>query len=129
MPHQTNPLDTITHPSMAHGVHHQMAPSMPTSVSSMYQNSPYADQQPHESIHYQPMSQPQAAPQSMGYSAPQAYSQASAPPPVMTMTPPESEPSWRSDSVSNITDALGELKIDHTAVGEHELTLPAKTQS
>jgi hypothetical protein len=128
-PDEPSRHDYSRHPSMAHGVHHQMAPSMPTSVSSMYQNSPYADQQPHESIHYQPMSQPQAAPQSMGYSAPQAYSQASAPPPVMTMTPPESEPSWRSDSVSNIADALGELKIDHTAVGEHELTLPAETQS
>ena len=107
------------HPSMAHGMHHQMTPSMPTSVSGMYPNPPYADQHPQEPIHYQTMSQPQAVQQSMSYSAPQPYPQASAPPPAMTMTPPESEPAWRSDSVSNITDALGELKIDHTAVGEH----------
>jgi hypothetical protein len=44
----------------------------------------------------------------------------------MTMTPPESEPNWRSDSVSSITDALGELKIDHTAIGEQSLGLWGK---
>lgn len=115
-PHQ----DYSRHPSMVHGMHHQMAPSMPTPVSSIYQNSPYAEQHSHEPIHYQAMSQPQAVQQPMSYSAPQAYSQAPAPPPAMTMTPPESETAWRSDSVSNITDALGELKIDHTAVGEHK---------
>jgi hypothetical protein len=119
-PETPSPLDYPRHPSMAHGMHHQMTPSMPTPVSGMYQNSPYGDQQPQEPIHYQNMSQPQAVQQSMSYSAPQPYPQASAPPPAMTMTPPISEPAWRSDAVSNITDALGELKIDHTAVGEHE---------
>lgn len=54
----------------------------------------------------------------MSYAPQQAYSQAPAPPPTMTMTPPESEPNWRTDSVANLTDALGELKIDHTAIGE-----------
>ena len=111
--------DYQRHPSIAHGMHHQMAPSMSTPVSGMYQTSPYAEQQSQEAIHYQSMSQPQVVQQSMSYSAPQAYSQVSAPPPAMTMTPPESEPAWRSDSVPNITDALGELKIDHTAVGKH----------
>lgn len=38
---------------------------------------------------------------------------------TMTMTPPESEPSWRNDSVSNLSDALGELKIDHTAIAPY----------
>jgi hypothetical protein len=106
------------HPPMGHGMHHQMTPSMPTPVSAMYQTSPYANQQSQESLQYQAMSQPQVVQQSMSYSAPQAYSQPSAPPPAMTMTPPESEPNWRSDSVSSISEALGELKIDHTAVGE-----------
>jgi hypothetical protein len=106
------------HPPMGHGMHHQMTPSMPTPVSAMYQTSPYANQQSQESLQYQAMSQPQVVQQSMSYSAPQAYSQPLAPPPAMTMTPPESEPAWRSDSVSSISDALGELKIDHTAVGE-----------
>jgi hypothetical protein len=112
-----------SHPSMAHGMHHQMPPSMPTPVSGIYQTSPYANQQSQESLQYQSMSQPQVVQQSMSYSAPQSYSQPSAPPPAMTMTPPESEPNWRSDSVSNITDALGELKIDHTAIGEQSLGL------
>jgi hypothetical protein len=101
-------------------MHHQMAPSMPTSVPAMYQSSPYDDHSPQDPMHYQAMSQSQVVPQNMSYSTPQAYSQTSAPPPAMTMTPPESEPAWRTDSVSSITDALGELKIDHTAIGEHE---------
>lgn len=106
-----------SHAPMAHGMHQQMAPSIPTPVSSIYQNSPYPDQHSHEPAHYQPM--PQGVPHTMSYSAPQSYPQASAPP-AMTMTPPESETAWRSDSVSNITDALGELKIDHTAVGKYQ---------
>ncbi|KAH3992702.1 hypothetical protein HBH98_204760 [Parastagonospora nodorum] len=111
--------DYQSHPSMPHGMHHQMPPSMPTPVSAMYQTSPYANQQSQESLQYQSMSQPQVVQQSMGYPASQAYSQSSAPPPAMTMTPPESEPNWRSDSVSSITDALGELKIDHTAIAPY----------
>jgi hypothetical protein len=116
-PDDPSPHDYQTHPQMAHGMHHQMPPSMPTPVSAMYQSSPYANQPSQESLQYQSMSQPQVVQQTMSYSAPQAYSQPSAPP-AMTMTPPESEPAWRSDSVSSIADALGELKIDHTAIGK-----------
>ncbi|KAH8732887.1 hypothetical protein GQ44DRAFT_600786 [Phaeosphaeriaceae sp. PMI808] len=126
--------DYQRHSSMTHSMHHQMTPTIPGQVSSMYQSSPYAEQQSQESIHYQTMSQPQVVQQNMSYSAPQVYSQTSAPPPVMTMTPPESEPAWRTDSVSNITDALGELKIDHTAIAEtpaqeeYEVQLPASVR-
>jgi hypothetical protein len=119
-PDEHSQHDYQPHQQMAHGMHHQMAPTISTPVSAMYQTSPYANQQSQESLQYQSMSQPQVVQQTMSYAAPQAYSQSSAPPPAMTMTPPESEPSWRSDSVSNITDALGELKIDHTAIGEQE---------
>lgn len=115
-----SPHEYQSHQSMGHGMHHQMAPSMPTPVSAMYQTSPYPSQHSQEALQYQPMSQPQVVQQTMSYAAPQAYSQPSAHPPAMTMTPPESETAWRSDSVSNITDALGELKIDHTAIGEQE---------
>lgn len=121
-PHEYQP-----HQPMAHGMHHQMAPSIPTPVSAMYQTSPYASQHSQEALQYQPMSQPQVVQQTMSYSAPQAYSQSSTHPPAMTMTPPESEPAWRSDSVSNITDALGELKIDHTAIGEQEAEAHRRT--
>jgi hypothetical protein len=109
--------DYQRHSSMTHGMPHQMSPSMATPVSAMYQSSPYGDQQQHEPIQYQSMSQPQVVPRHMNYPA-QTYSQPSVAPTVMTMTPPESEPAWRSDSVSNLSDALGELKIDHTAVGK-----------
>ena len=105
---------------MQHGLPHQMPPPLPTPVSSMYQSSPYVDQQPQEPVHYPPMSQPQTVQQSMSYQAQHAYTQAPAPSSVMTMTPPASEPHWRSDSVPNLADALGELKIDHTAIGEHD---------
>lgn len=108
--------DYQRHPSMPQGMPHQMAPSLPTPVSAMYQSSPYVDQQPQEAIHYQSMSQPQPQ-QNMSYTSQQPYSQAAAPPPAMTMTPPETEPTWRGEPVSNLSDALGELKIDHTAVG------------
>ncbi|CAO2656691.1 Nn.00g054940.m01.CDS01 [Neocucurbitaria sp. VM-36] len=111
--------DYQRHPSMPQVMPHQMAPSLPTPVSAMYQTSPYVDQQPQEAIHYQSMSQPQPVPQNMSYTPQQAYSQAAAPPPAMTMTPPESEPNWRSESVSSLTDALGELKIDHTAIAPY----------
>ena len=108
--------DYQRHQSMAHGLPHQMPPSMPTSTSGMYQSSPYVDQQSQEPCHYQPISQPQVVQQSMGYAPQQAYSQTSVPPAILT--PPDSEPHWRSDSVSSLSEALGELKIDHTAIGE-----------
>jgi hypothetical protein len=109
--------DYQRHSSMPHAMSHQMQPSMPASAQGMYQSSPYVDQHSQESCHYQSMSQPQAVPQNMGYAPQQAYSQSSVPPPAI-LTPPESEPHWRSDSVSSLSEALGELKIDHTAVGE-----------
>jgi hypothetical protein len=88
---------------------------MPTPVSGIYQSSPYSDQQSQEAM-YPPMSQPQ---QNMSYPPQQAYSQASASAPAMVMTPPETEPHWRSESVSSLTDVLGELKIDHTAIAPY----------
>ncbi|KAK1911833.1 hypothetical protein P3342_010917 [Pyrenophora teres f. teres] len=103
---------------MAQGMSHQMPPSMPTSAQGMYQSSPYVDQQSQDSCHYQPMSQPQVVQQTMGYAPQQPYSQPSLPTPAI-MTPPESEPHWRSDSVSSLSEALGELKIDHTAIAPY----------
>ncbi|KAL7778992.1 hypothetical protein CFE70_008495 [Pyrenophora teres f. teres 0-1] len=110
--------DYQRHQSMAQGMSHQMPPSMPTSAQGMYQSSPYVDQQSQDSCHYQPMSQPQVVQQTMGYAPQQPYSQPSLPTPAI-MTPPESEPHWRSDSVSSLSEALGELKIDHTAIAPY----------
>lgn len=109
--------DHQRHAVMSYGMPHQMAPSLPSPGSGMYQTSPYADHPSQEAVHYQSMSQAQVVPQNISYAPQRAYSHSSAPPPVMTMTPPESEPNWRNDSVSNLSDALGELKIDHTAIG------------
>ncbi|KAL5116257.1 hypothetical protein ACEQ8H_005815 [Pleosporales sp. CAS-2024a] len=119
-PEEASPHDYPSQYPIAHAIHHQMPPSMPTPVSAMYQASPYANHQSQDSLQYhQSMPQPHVVQQGMAYSATPAYSQSSAPPPTMTMTPPESEPSWRNDSVSSITDALGELKIDHTAIAPY----------
>lgn len=109
--------DYPRHQVMSQGMQHQMPPSMPGAAPAIYQSSPYMDQQPQEALHYQSMAQPQMPQQNMNYTPQQPYSQSSAPAPAMTMTPPESEPHWRSDSVSSLSDALGELKIDHTAIG------------
>ncbi|KAI4617809.1 hypothetical protein J4E83_006141 [Alternaria metachromatica] len=109
--------DYQRHPSMSQAMSHQMPPSMPT-TQGMYQPSPYVDQQSQESCHYQPMSQPQVIQQTMSYAPQHGYSQQSAGPPAI-LTPPESEPHWRSDSVSSLSEALGELKIDHTAIAPY----------
>jgi len=119
--------DYQRHPSMSQAMSHQMPPSMPT-TQGMYQPSPYVDQQSQESCHYQPMSQPQVIQQTMSYAPQHGYSQQSAGPPAI-LTPPESEPHWRSDSVSSLSEALGELKIDHTAIGELHGILLQKASS
>jgi hypothetical protein len=111
------------HPSIVHGLPNSLQTSLPGSSADMYSTSSYGDQQSQESLHYQSMSQPQPVPQDMSYSVRQAYSQATAPPPVMTMTPPISEPAWRSDSVSSLSDVLGELKIDHGGIGKSRVDI------
>ncbi|KAJ4404378.1 hypothetical protein N0V91_005899 [Didymella pomorum] len=108
--------DYQRHSSMPHIMPHQLPPNLPTPVSGMYQSSPYADPQAQEAMHYPAMSQSQ---QNMSYPPQQAYPQPSAPAPPLVMTPPETEPHWRSESVSSLSDALGELKIDHTAIAPY----------
>lgn len=111
--------DYQRHAVMPHDMPHQMGPALPSPASAMYQSSPYVDHhQSQPPVHYQSMSQPQVVSQNMTYAPQQPYAQTTAPPPAMTMTPPESEPNWRSDSAASLSDALGELKIDYTAIGE-----------
>ncbi|EUC37413.1 hypothetical protein COCCADRAFT_85714 [Bipolaris zeicola 26-R-13] len=105
-------------PSMTQAMPHQMPLSMAGAAQGMYQPSPYVDQQSQDQCHYQPLSQPQVVQQTMGYAPQQPYPQASSAPPTI-LTPPESEPHWRSDSASSLSEALGELKIDHTAVAPY----------
>ncbi|KAL6168458.1 hypothetical protein ACJQWK_06099 [Exserohilum turcicum] len=112
--------DYQQHASMAQPMSHQMPLSMPAAAQAMYQASPYVEQQPQDQVHYHPaMSQPQVVQQTMCYAPQQSYSQASSAPPPTILTPPESEPHWRTDSVSSLSEALGELKIDHTAIAPY----------
>jgi len=112
--------DPQPHAMVPYAIPPQIAPSLPSPASAMYQPSPYVDHPSQETAHYPPMSHAPVVPQAIAYPPQQPpYSHSSAPPPVMTMTPPESEPTWRNDSVSNLSDALGELKIDHTAIAPY----------
>lgn len=85
----------------------------------MYQNAPppYIDQQPQDLGQYSAVPQGQVMPQNMGYAPQQVYDESPASAPPVSLSPPETESSWRNDSISNLSDVMGELKIDHTAVG------------
>jgi hypothetical protein len=131
-PVEYSPIDNPHHyerhsiSSLSHGLPAQMPPSLPAAVDGtytdgirMYQTAPYVDQQPQEQLSYHPtMPQGQIVQQNMTYPQPQMYSEPSAPAPPVTMTPPATEGNWRNDTTSNLAEALGELKIDHTAIGE-----------
>ncbi|KAL5412073.1 hypothetical protein PMIN04_010030 [Paraphaeosphaeria minitans] len=131
---EEKPLEYATAPDPQHnfqrppvmpgskGLSSHMTSTMATSVTApyqdgmrMYQNAPYGEQQPHDHIQYASLPQQQVVQQNMNY-PPQMYPEAPPPAPTMTMTPPESEGQWKQDPSSNLADALGELKIDHTAV-------------
>ncbi|KAF2874933.1 hypothetical protein BDV95DRAFT_487038 [Massariosphaeria phaeospora] len=109
---------------MPHNYPQQMPPAMPTPVTgpysdgTMYQTAAYVTQQPQEHLQYPPLAQSQVAQQSMNYPQ-QTYSEAQAVAPVETIGTPDTEASWRSDPTGNLTDALGDLKIDHTALAPY----------
>jgi hypothetical protein len=112
--------------SAQHSHLQQMPPSLPpTPVTGtyadgmrMYQTASYVDQHPQEHMQYAPMAPPQVVQQNINYGPQQMYSEPPPSAPAMTMTPPATEGSWKQDSTSSLTDALGELKIDHDAVGK-----------
>ncbi|KAH7123954.1 hypothetical protein B0J11DRAFT_435570 [Dendryphion nanum] len=112
--------------------HQQMSGPLSTPVTAsyhpdgrMYQTSPYVDQQTQDQLQYSTMPQHQhqhphqVAQQNMSYTPQQMYSDAPASAPAVTMTPPETEGGWRNDTSSSLADALGELKIDHTAIAPY----------
>lgn len=110
---------------VSHALPQQMPGALPTPVTGtyadglrLYQTAPYAEPQPQSHLQYAPMPQPQVVQQTINYAPSQMYSDAPPSAPAMTMTPPATEPSWKQDPSSTLTEALGELKIDHTAVGK-----------
>jgi hypothetical protein len=127
--------DYQQHSGIPHGLPNQMSPSLPTPVTGtyadgirMYQTAPYVDQQQaQEHIQYQSMPQPQVVRQNLNYSPHQMYSEAPPPAPPVIMSPPETDGNWR-DPTSNLTEALGELKIDYTAIGKIESILRISTK-
>lgn len=117
------------HPVIAHGVSQQMPAQVPTPVSAtyadgirMYQTAPYMDPPPQDHVHYSSIPQPQVVGQSVSYPPHQIYSDAPPAAPVATMSPPDTEPNWRNDPTSSLAEALGELKIDYTAIGKAPIT-------
>ncbi|KAF2707536.1 hypothetical protein K504DRAFT_383460 [Pleomassaria siparia CBS 279.74] len=119
--------DYQRHAVMPHALPHDISPSLPTPVTGtyadgirLYQTAPYVDQQqPQEHVQYTPMPQPHVAQQNLNYSPHQMYSEAPPAAPAVIMSPPETDGSWRTDPSSNLTEALGELKIDHTAIAPY----------
>ncbi|KAF2187865.1 hypothetical protein K469DRAFT_109109 [Zopfia rhizophila CBS 207.26] len=110
---------------MSHGIQ-QMPPSLPTPVTGtyadgmrMYPTAPYMEQHPQEHIQYPPMPQTQVVSQSINYQPHQMYSETPTAAPAATMSPAATDSSWRTDNASSLADALGELKIDHTAVAPY----------
>lgn len=108
-----------------HSIHHlpaEMAPAVPPGIPAtyadgmrMYQTAPYIDPQTHqEHLQYPPMPQPSVVGQELNYQTHPMYSGAPAPP----LNTSSSDGSWKNESSSDLADALGELKIDHTAVGK-----------
>jgi hypothetical protein len=122
--------------SAQHGHLQQMSSSLPpTPVTGtyadgmrMYQTASYVDHQPQEHMQYAPMAPPQAVQQNMNYASQQMYPEPPSSAPAMTMTPPATEGSWKQDSTSTLTDALGELKIDHDAIGKTPQEYPRQTR-
>ncbi|KAF1949084.1 hypothetical protein CC80DRAFT_280963 [Byssothecium circinans] len=113
--------------SASHGLS-QMPASLPTPVSGsyadgmrMYQTAPYGEQPPQEHLQYASMPQPHVVQQNMNYVRSHMYSEAppSASAPAMTMTPPETEGSWKQDPSPNLAEAFGELQIDVNAIAPY----------
>jgi hypothetical protein len=139
---QTFELDTkpLEYAAAVEGQHHYrhsisgaipqgMQPHLSSGVSSapnaayadgirMYQGGPYVDQQSPEHMQYPPMPQAQVVQQNMNYAPHQMYAESPTTGPGVAMSPPETDGGWRNESMSNLAEVLGELKIEHNAVGE-----------
>lgn len=113
--------------SAQHGHLQQLSASLPaTPVTGsyadsmrLYQTTSYVDQHPQDQLQYTHMAPPQVVQQNMNYTPQQLYSDAAPAAPVMTMTPPATEGAWKHDPSSTLAEALGELKIEHDAIGMH----------
>lgn len=114
-----HPMTTEVGPLMGHPLQATYA-----DAARLYQTAPYGGMPPappnQENVHYGGM-QPAPLPNSdqMKYQPQQVYPGQPAP----GMNPSsEGEPLWRNNlDTSQLTEALGELKIDHTAVGKLNL--------
>ncbi|KAF2203750.1 hypothetical protein GQ43DRAFT_366107 [Delitschia confertaspora ATCC 74209] len=88
----------------------------------MYQSAPYIEQHSQEPLQYPSMSQAPVVGQELNYTGPQLPQLYSPPPPAQSLGQaqslgsPDSDGSWRNENVAVLSDALGELKIDHTAI-------------
>lgn len=90
----------------------------------MYQNPPYVEppaQQPQQQqVSYTNMPPPASVVQpNMSYATHQMYNEPATSAPGATMSPPQTDNGWRNDSVSSLAEVLGELQIEHNAVGRY----------
>ena len=107
-------------PQMGQQLHTPVTPTY-TDGMRIYQNAPYIEQHhPQEALQYSAMSQGPVVGQDLNYPPPQVYSD-QVPPPSLSVS--DADASWRNDSASALTDALGSLKIDINAVRKTPLAL------
>ncbi|KAF2277497.1 uncharacterized protein EI97DRAFT_375360 [Westerdykella ornata] len=85
----------------------------------VYQNASYADPPAQEHLQYPSVPQGPMLQQNMAYPNQHIYSEAPTAAPAGSMSPIESEATWRTESMTTLTDALGELKIEYDAVAPY----------
>lgn len=105
----------------------QMAPEMAHSLPApgsypegvrMYPAPHYIDQPSQEALAYAPVHSASVVSPDQAQYAPQAMYAAHPPQPTQTLpSSSESDSHWRNDSVGQLSEVLGELKIDHDAFG------------
>lgn len=134
--HEYHPTPGVTTSEDYHrhfALHSHITPEMPQGLAQsvpgtyaenvrMYPAPHYIDAHPQEALPYAQVHAPAVVPSEQAqYQTPPLYTN-HPPQPAQTLGSSSSEPDdqWRSDSVTQLSEVLGELKIDPTAVGKSE---------
>jgi hypothetical protein len=111
-------------PHMSPDLSQGLAQSVPGTYADsvrMYSSPHYIDASPQEALPYAQVHAPAVGPPEHSQYQPQPLYSSHPPQPAQTLgSSSEPDDQWRSDNVSQLAEVLGELKIDHTAVGKFE---------
>ncbi|KAF2750916.1 hypothetical protein M011DRAFT_187759 [Sporormia fimetaria CBS 119925] len=104
--------------SISGPIPHQLQ-TAPSTVYT-YPESAYLEPSPQNTMHYPSLPQIQVPQQqNVSYTPQQIYAESPVSGGQTAMSPVDSDGNWRGENISNLTDALGELKIDHTAIAPY----------